>query len=229
MGSGLVDLSGDLVRLALHLGKDAAGLDAGALGERFDALFRDFEDRAHRANIHLAMVQLAKYALVAFVDQQVLTSELPVKEAWLEQPLQMRYFDQSTAGEDFYNKLDELRQGNEAGRIDAMEIFYLCMALGFTGKFSDSRGMEQRKILMDRIAREILEARPGSSGPLSPHGQQPAGAAQDGRNWMHRLPVWMPPAACLTVVLIAWIVVFLLLGSAADAFPTQTLGRGGAP
>jgi type VI secretion system protein ImpK len=227
MNSGLVDHCGDLVRLALYLGKDAAGLDAGALGERFDALFRNFEDRAHHAGAPMAMVQLSKYALVAFIDQQVLTSELTVKEAWLEQPLQMRYFDQSTAGEDFYNKLDELRQGNEPGRIDAMEVFYLCMVLGFTGKFSDTRGLEQRKILMDRIAREILEARPGSSGPIAPHGLEPATAAPAAGNWVQRLPVWIPPAVAAAILIATWLVVSLVLGSSADAFPALSFGRGG--
>ena len=229
MANGLVDLCGDVVRLALNLPKEAAGLDAGALGERFDAAFRDFEDRAHRADIPLAMVQLAKYALVALVDQQVLSSDLPVKDAWLEQPLQMRYFDQSTAGEDFYNKLDELRQGNEKGRIEALEVFYLCLALGFTGKFSEGRGLEQRKILMDRLVREILDARPGSIGALSPHGLESPTVVPAAGNWLHRLPLWLPPAAAVTLLLVTWLVASLILGSAADAFPTQALGRGVAP
>jgi type VI secretion system protein ImpK len=229
MDSGLADLCGDVVKVALHLGKEGAGLDAGALGERFDGLFRDFEDHAQRANLPLAMVQLAKYALVAFVDQQVLTSDLPLKDAWLENPLQMRYFDQSTAGEDFYNKLDELRQGNEAGRLEALEVFYLCLALGFTGKFSDARGLEQRKILMDRLAREIGEGRQGSSGPLSPHGLEPAAAVVAvGKAWQ-RLPLWLPPLAAAVVLLVSWLAVSLLLGSAADGFNAVAPAKGGAP
>jgi type VI secretion system protein ImpK len=229
MDSGLADLCGDVVKVALNLSKEAGGLDAGALGERFDSLFREFEDRAQRANLPLAMVQLAKYALVAFVDQQVLTSELTIKDAWLENPLQMRYFDSSTAGEDFYNKLDELRQGNEPGRLEALEVFYLCLALGFSGKFSDTRGMEQRKILMDRLAREIGESRQGASGPLSPHGLEPAAAVVVvGKGWL-RLPLWLPPLAAVVLLLVCWLVVSLLLSSAADGFNAVSPPKGGAP
>lgn len=229
METGLADLCGEVVKVALHLGKEAAGLDAGALGERFDGLFRDFEERAQRANQPLAMVNLAKYALVAFVDQQVLTSDLPLKDAWLENPLQMRYFDQATAGEDFYNKLDALRQGNEAGRLEALEVFYLCMALGFTGKFSDTRGMEQRKILMDRLAREIGENRPGGNGPLSPHGLDPAAAAVATRKGWQNLPLWLPPLAAMVLLLVGWLAVSLLLSSAADGFNAVAPPKGGAP
>ncbi len=229
MDSGLADFCGDVVRLALHLGKEAGGLEAGALGERFDALFREFEERAQRANQPLAMVQLAKYALVAFIDQQVLTSELALKDAWLEHPLQMRYFDSSTAGEDFYLKLDELRQGNETGRREALEVFYLCLALGFTGKFSDPRGLEQRKILMDRLAREIGEQRAGDGGALSPHGLDPAPAtATVGRGWQ-RLPLWLPPLAAVLLLLVSWLAISMLLSSAADGFNAVAPVKAGTP
>ena len=223
--SGLADLCGDLLRLALHLGKEAATLDAATLSARFSDLFKEFENNAQHANQPLASIQAAKYALVAFIDQQVLTSELPAKDAWLERPLQMAYFDDFNAGEEFYVKLENLRNSNDPGRFPVLEVYHLCLALGFTGKLGDKRGEEQRRILIDRLAREIADSRPGTAGALSPSGLAIATAGAAPTAWWLRLPAWCAPAAVLAVLLLLWLFYAALLGSAADNIPTTTLTR----
>jgi type VI secretion system protein ImpK len=224
-GSGLADLSGGILRLALYLAKEAATLDAATLAARFTDLFKEFEANAQHANQPLASIQAAKYALVAFVDQQVLTSELPVKDAWLEKPLQMTYFDDFNAGEEFYVKLENLRSGNDPGRFAVLEVYHLCLALGFTGKLGDKRGEEQRRILIDRLAREIADSRPGTAGALSPSGLAAATAGAAATPWWLRLPAWCAPAAVLCLLLLLWLLYAALLGGAADGVPTTTLTR----
>lgn len=223
IGGGLADLSGPIFKLALYLDKEPADLEAATLAARFDDALKEFEAAATRANLPLANVRLAKYALTAFIDQKVLTSNLALKDAWLEKPLQMTYFDDFNAGEEFYVKLDQLRNSGDAGRFDVEEVYYLCLVMGFTGKYGDKRGEEQRRILIDRLAREISESRQGASTGLSPHWQQPAVSGAGGTKWWLRAPAWAPPAAVTLVLLLLWLLLGSLLFGRADEFPATTL------
>jgi type VI secretion system protein ImpK len=221
VGGGLADLSGPIFKLALYLDKEPAELEAGTLAARFDDALKEFEAAATRANVPLADIRLAKYAMTAFIDQKVLTSDLALKDAWLEKPLQMTYFDDFNAGEEFYVKLDHLRNSGEAGRFDVMEVFYLCLVLGFTGKYGDKRGEEQRRILIDRLAREIADSRQAGTA-LSPHWQQPPTSGAGGTRWWLRAPAWTPPAVAAIVLLLLWLLLGSLLYGRADEFPATT-------
>jgi type IV/VI secretion system ImpK/VasF family protein len=223
LGGGLADLSGPIFKLALHLDKEPADLEAATLAARFDDALKEFESGATRLNVPLGNIRLAKYAMIAFIDQKVLTSNLALKDAWLEKPLQMTYFDDFNAGEEFYNKLDELRNQGDPGRFDAAEVFYLCLVLGFTGKFGDKRGEEQRRILIDRLGREIADSRQGALKDLSPSWQRSAKSGAGGTAWWLRAPAWAPPAAAIVVLLLLWLLLSTLLIGQAENFPATTL------
>jgi len=223
IGGGLADLCGPIFKLALYLDKEPADLEAATLAARFDDALKEFEASATRLNVPLANIRLAKYALTAFIDQKVLTSNLALKDAWLEKPLQMTYFDDFNAGEEFYVKLDQLRNSGDSGRFDVEEVYYLSLVMGFTGKYGDKRGEEQRRILIDRLAREISESRQSAGTGLSPHWQQPATSGAGGTKWWLRAPTWAPPAAASVILLLLWLLLGSLLFGRADEFPATTL------
>ena len=222
LSGGLADLSGAIFKIALYLDKEPADLEAATLAARFDDAIKEFEAAGTRANVPLANIRLAKYALTAFIDQKVLTSNLALKDAWLEKPLQMTYFDDFNAGEEFYVKLDQLRNSGDPGRFDVEEVYYLSLVMGFTGKYGDKRGEEQRRILIDRLAREISESRQSGTS-LSPHWQQPATSGAGGTKWWLRAPAWAPPAAVAVILLLLWLLLGSLLFGRADEFPASTL------
>lgn len=218
-GAGLADLSGPIFKLALHLQREAGDNDAATLAARFDDALKEFESGATRANVPLANIRLAKYALIAFIDQKVLTSDLALKDAWMEKPLQMTYFDDFNAGEEFYVKLEQVRHSGDPGRFDVCEVYYLALVMGFTGKYGDKRGEEQRRILIDRLAREISDSRQSATTGLSPNWQQPAGSGAGGTKWWLRAPAWAPPAAVALVLLLLWLLFSSLLIGQAEDFP----------
>ncbi len=223
LGGGLADLCGPIFKLSLQLEREAGDSDAATLAARFDDALKEFESNAARANVPLANIRLAKYALVAFIDQKVLTSELALKDAWLEKPLQMTYFDDFNAGEEFYVKLDQVRNSGDPGRFDVIEVYYLALVMGFTGKYGDKRGEEQRRILIDRMAREISDSRQSATTGLSPNWQQPAVSGAGGTKWWLRAPAWAPPAAVAVVLLLLWLLLGTLLIGQAEDFPATTL------
>lgn len=208
--AGLADLSAELLALALELRRTGSFGDAEVLRARIDEQFRDLDVRARQADIPQEDVQRAKYAIAAFIDETILTSDSPVKNAWADKPLQLAYFNDFSAGEEFYNKIDALRGAKNAS---VLEVYYLCLALGFRGKYVDLQGMEKKKILMDTIQREIRSAQPPEAQGLSPRWQPPDALPALARN----LPAWLVAAGGGLLLLGLYLLFTVLLGLKADA------------
>jgi type IV/VI secretion system ImpK/VasF family protein len=198
----------------------AQQLDARTVYQRYDELLREFDGDGRRAGYEVAQVRLAMFALVAFVDELLLTSQHPVKASWSDQPLQLTYFNENSAGEEFYVRLEAARRGEGPRDLDVQEAFYLCLSLGFHGRYAgSSRAEKQRRSLMEQLAADIRSRRGASAASLSPHGLC---AVAEGRSEGLR-SVWAVPlavAAILAVALITWnVLLFQIATRAATAFP----------
>jgi type VI secretion system protein ImpK len=75
----------------------------------------------------------AKFALAAFADEIIYHSTWPGKTQWLSNPLQLQFFQLNTAGDGFFTNLDNLH--GQRGRAHVAQIYFLCLALGFQGKY----------------------------------------------------------------------------------------------
>ena len=73
-----------------------------------------------------------RFAVVAFLDEQILKSNWPGRNDWMSQPLQLVLFNQYTAGEHFFARLRSLLG---EGRLEAIAAYQLCLALGFRGQY----------------------------------------------------------------------------------------------
>jgi type VI secretion system protein ImpK len=206
----LADLCGDLMAFALQLKRSKDPGDAEAMRLKVDEQFRALETKARQADVPQEDVQQAKYAICAFVDEMILTSSWGLKESWADKPLQLAYFNDFAAGEEFYNRIDTLRG---AKKNSVLEVYYLCLALGFRGKYVDLQGMEKKKVLMDTMLREIRGAAPApGTGGLSPSWQPPDAMPGIVKNF----PAWFVAAACGLIVILLFILLSTLLGSSAE-------------
>lgn len=125
-----------------------AQADAG-LRESVVRRLRDFVTQCRRAGIPDDETAEARYALVAFVDDRVLRSNWAGKTAWSGNPLQVQFFREYAAGENFSMRMAGLAARDEPSL--ALEIYCLCLALGFEG--ASSKGKRE-----GRRARELEEA-----------------------------------------------------------------------
>jgi len=76
----------------------------------------------------------AQYAVVALIDETVMSSDWEHAEEWGHEPLQVHYFGQFVAGEEFFHRLDVLLQG---GGSELLEVYHTCLCAGFRGMFRD--------------------------------------------------------------------------------------------
>lgn len=142
-------------------------------------------------------VKFGIFAVVAFLDESILNSRNPVFADWPRKPLQEEMFGHHIAGEVFFQNLDQLLGRDDSSALaDVLEVYYLCLLLGFAGRYVvGNRG--ELKAVMDRTAAKIRRIR-GSIPQLSPAWQLPPEPPRVYRDaWVKRLVV----AAIATLVL----------------------------
>jgi type VI secretion system protein ImpK len=120
---------------------------------------------ARAARVSEAEIAEARYALVAFIDEQILKSSWPGRVEWMNQPLQLTLYREVTAGENFFARMRALL--NHGGHESALEIYYLCLALGFRGAYGVSGNAQGLASFAD-AARERVVQRLPSAAKLSP-------------------------------------------------------------
>ncbi len=81
--------------------------------------------------------QLAFFAVVALLDESVLKMQNPAFSDWAQRPLQEEMFGHNRAGEVFFDHLRNLlSRQDSAETADCLEVYCLCMLLGFKGKYA---------------------------------------------------------------------------------------------
>lgn len=211
----LADLCADLFAYAFSMRQTK---DPGAVEQvriKVMGLFKDFEETGRVQGYKPESVQTAKYALTAYIDELVMGSNWPMKDAWAGNPLQLEFFNDFAAGEEFYKKLQAVRSGSDADKAELLEVYFLALAHGFKGMYIDLRGMEERKTLTDQLGAEIRTLRNLQDGPLSPRAKPPDELPKLART----APTWLIPAACLLLM------IFLALGL---AFTINSMGASAA-
>ncbi|MGE5386153.1 MAG: type IVB secretion system protein IcmH/DotU [Betaproteobacteria bacterium] len=152
---------------------------------RVDQFLAQFESNARNLNKPPAAISEAKYAFCALMDEIVLSSDFGIRDDWERAPLQLRIFGEHLAGERFFDKLETLRL-DPVTNLEALEVFYTCLILGFQGKYL-LEGTEKLNYLVSRIGQEIAHAR-GGKPEFSPNWKPPHRFQQYMRN---ELPMWL--------------------------------------
>jgi type VI secretion system protein ImpK len=159
--------SADGLTLASQLGRTAAQMPVDELRRRVGSLFEEISRRFRELAIPEEDAIDVRYALAAFIDEQLFRTEWPGRQLWLNRPLQLEYFNENTAGEGFYDRLENLRRN--PARVNVLQIYYLCMELGFQGKYA-VHGPDGQRAIADQVRNEILRGVPLSE-VVSPHAE----------------------------------------------------------
>jgi|GEM_PF-298528 type IV/VI secretion system ImpK/VasF family protein len=181
--------------------------DVRAVYQRFDELLREIDQGGKRNGAAPESIRLVLFALSAFADEMILTSKLPFRSAWADQPLQLTYFNENAAGEEFYVRLESSHKLTDGSAADVLESFYLCLSLGFKGRYGGSPKFEkQRRSVMDKLAADIRSLR-GAAVGLSPHAGRPLVAEKVSRG----ASIWLAPTIALLVTLAVLIILNILV------------------
>lgn len=175
--------------------------------------------QARDAGYEREIVRLAVYAFVAFLDESVLNSSQEMFSDWPRRPLQEEVFGDHRAGETFFENLRELLSRPDSRALaDVLEVYLLCLLLGYRGRYGSGQSSELRGLMSD--ARQKIRRIRGEEGHLSPS-WRPSGADRipdRGDPWVRRL-LW-GAGACVALAVVSLLVYLLVLGGGVDEIRT---------
>ena len=200
--------------------------------ERMKQALAEVASTAARRGYSTEDVQESTFAVVAFLDEVILTAAGTSAVAWKGESLGQVLFDQRSAGEDFFKRLDKLRADRDSHNLaEILEVYYLCLLLGYEGKFAGgSRGellqiMANLRERIERILGRDLEFSPDKAlAPVTP----PAHITVDP---LHR-QLRIFALAAFAFALLCYVVFFIQLhmqSSAIEQTIENRLSGGGAP
>jgi type VI secretion system protein ImpK len=147
--------------------------DARAFRQHVKQLLFAADSDSRAAGYDPESVRQAVYALVAFLDESVLSSAQAMFDDWARQPLQEEVFGDHRAGEVFFERLDTLLAQQDSHEVaDLLEVYLLCLLLGFRGRYGSGRSGELRSLAS--AAREKIARIRGDAGDLAPRWEPPA-------------------------------------------------------
>jgi type VI secretion system protein ImpK len=202
----LVAFAGPVFDLILRL-KAGIVQPSNDLRPKIASLLTEFEKRAERYRFSPKIVQVSKFALAAFVDETVLTNNFPLRDEWEKYPLQLEYFGEQLAGDKFFDKLEAMLKQIDVTQ-DAVEVYYVCMLLGFKGRYAV---YEKEKLLatMQQTANALVKVGKIRAVELSPNwfaNDQPEPPKE------RKIPTWVKISAFagLGLAVIVYLVMYLL-------------------
>src|SRR5690242_9438095 len=204
--------------------------DPNAFRHHTREALRNAANQALAAGYNSEDVKLASFGCVAFLDESVLNSQNTIFGDWLRKPLQEELFGTHIAGETFFQHLQQLLIRSDSHDLaDLLEVHYLCLVLGFGGRYS-AGGRAELGQVMQQTADKIRRIR-GGMGPLSPSWMPPAEAVKTGSDPMVR-KLGILAAVCALLMIAGFVVYKLVLGNGVSAVHTassfSSRRRGGA-
>ena len=149
--------------------------DSESFRRRSKAALQEVERVAAAAGYESRDVRDTQFAVVAFLDAVMLHSKDPVRAEWERMPLALEMFGFADAGVVFFDKLDQFRSRRDSEKLaEILEVYLLCLLLGFEGRYSGRRGelngiIEGIRMRIDHIRRRGDQLSPsGGLPPASP-------------------------------------------------------------
>lgn len=192
--------------------------DSQAFRTQMQSALRAAEKEGIRKLYAPEEVRLATFAIVAFLDESIRTSSNPIFADWSGRPLQEEMFGHQRAGEVFFENIEGLlSRGDSHSNSDLLEVYSLCILLGYRGKYGLG-GQDSVRPVLDAIVEKIRRVR-GTLAGLSPEWAIPGGAIEPAKadTWVRRLAIG---AVFGVLMVVLFFVLFkILLGGDASRVP----------
>jgi type VI secretion system protein ImpK len=118
-----------------------------------------FSRSATEMNLDGSKALVARYLLCAYIDEMIGTTYWGRENNWAKDSLLSFYYQEAYGGEKFFQLLSKLL-ASPANHIDLLELMYICISLGFEGKYRiTEKGRIEIEAIRDNLYKQIRKVR----------------------------------------------------------------------
>lgn len=193
----LVNAYAALLGMAPELERATVPENPDVLRTRLHETLTQSRDSAVSGGVPLSRADQGAWFVAALLDDIALNTPWGGNSGWPRMPLVVSMYGNVDAGERFFDLAEDLIRFPERDP-QLMELVFLCLSLGFRGKFRRNGGQGEAEIarLRGQIAR-LLRDRDAAEAPLAPHWQ---GVVAEDEVKRFIVPLWS--IALITLALI---------------------------
>lgn len=209
-----------LLALLTRINSARAHRDPASLKKQITSEIKHFQTSAMATGIDQKQVFTARYVLCTVLDEAVLNTPWGHSGGWAQNSLLVNFHQEAAGGERFFTLLKSLGQ-NPAKNADLLELMYLCLALGFQGRYRLVQGGKDKLVrIREWLSQLISTARGQREAALSPNWQ----GVTDQRNPLIRfVPLWVFAAIAAAMIATLFTTYLFRLNSQSDQVFNQLM------
>lgn len=146
----LIDCFMEIIGYTLYMIDGLAGYqpDFDSVHGHYDTLLERSGKQAQLAKIPRSDWKKACFPVCAWVDEKILCSSWSEKNKWQQNQLQLKFFQTTMAGREFFSRIEKLKDSEREIR----EVFTYCLALGYNGRYyAEDDQLELSEIKVDNL------------------------------------------------------------------------------
>ncbi len=216
----IVAAANQLLAAAPRIRSTVAHPDPAGLRETMLRQIGQFEEAARKSSVGADRVTIAKYALSTLIDESALQTPWGGTAQWAQNSLLVSLFRENWGGEKFFQLLNKMAE-DPATNVDLLELFYVCIALGFEGRFRViDNGRAQLEQVREKLYELIRRTRGDVEAELSPHWRGEVTKIKPIGTWM---PLWVSTAVAAILLLGAYVWFSYSLNGVSDAIAFSSI------
>lgn len=203
----LVAAAADLLSEVVRLADTTEASDIEALNHFLTDQVKVFELRAAQQRVPGEQAVAARYVLCTVLDETILDTPWGSASEWSRMSLLSRFHKETVGGEKFFRLLERLSV-NPSRHLHMLELMYLCLALGFEGKYrAIPRGSVELDEIREGLFRQIRHLRGEIARELSPQWQALDAPRSGALRIVPRWQLWLVTGVCLAAMYtgFAWV------------------------
>jgi type VI secretion system protein ImpK len=194
-------------------GPTAQVANADELRERAMRALQTFEAECRAAKVPDEQLRAGHYALCAALDDTALATPWGQASSWSSRSLSSTFHQDVRSGERFFDLLSGMQK--EPGRyLPALEICYLCLALGLRGRYRlDARGSAELDRIRESLYQLLAQLNGAWERELSPRWR---GVDAPHRGPARAIPAWVAAAVAVFLLAVGYVAASSHVNAAGD-------------
>lgn len=203
----LVAAASPLLAIATQLSELTAAPNLTQLHQDLSHEIKAFESKAHNLGYRAQLILAARYLLCATLDEIILNTPWGKDSEWRSQNLLITFQREPWGGDRFFLILERCSE-DPALYLDILELGYLCLSLGFQGRYQGAQKMHGLAAFIDNLYDVIRHQRGTATRRLL------TSAAPQQKHEYNRWrlpPLWLTAAATLAILAVIFIPYYIHL------------------